>query len=59
MPLWEALLPRYAELQIELAPRADELLELGVPDHRIEAMPAQLQRVLADESALLLATRTD
>ena len=54
IPHWEALLPRYAELQIELAPRTDELLALGVPDHRLEAMPGQLQRVLSDDGALLL-----
>src|SRR5687767_11547453 len=36
---WEELLPRYAELQLELAPRAEELLRLGVPDLRLSVLP--------------------
>ena len=51
---WEALLPRYAELQLELARRAQELVALGVPDHRLDAMPGQLESVLADDGTLLL-----
>jgi Ser/Thr protein kinase RdoA (MazF antagonist) len=33
-PAWEDILPRYAELQIELAGAVDELLALGAPDRR-------------------------
>jgi Ser/Thr protein kinase RdoA (MazF antagonist) len=51
---WEALLPRYAEIQIELASRVDELLALGVADHSLAAMPEQLRRALDDDAALLL-----
>lgn len=49
---WEELLPLYAELQIELAPRAGELLELGVPDTRLAGLPAQLARVMRDRDVL-------
>ena len=53
---WDALLPRYAEIQIAFAERVDELLALGVPDHRLEVMPEQLRCVLEDEPALLLGS---
>ena len=33
-PSWDELLPRYAELQIELAKYAEELVALGAPDKR-------------------------
>lgn len=33
-PSWDEILPRYAELQIELADDVNELLELGTPDKR-------------------------
>ena len=33
-PTWDELLPRYAELQIELAKYAEELVALGAPDKR-------------------------
>ena len=36
---WERLLPEYAQLQIEVAPHADELLALGVPDERLAVLP--------------------
>lgn len=49
---WERLLPIYAELQIALAERLGELLELGVPDRRLHALPAQYRRLLADARAL-------
>ena len=53
---WERLLPRYAELQLTLAPRAEELLALGVTDLRLETLPRLLARAAA-EAALL--TRDD
>ena len=56
LPQWDALLPRYAEIQIAFAERVDELLALGVPDHRLEVMPQQLRRALDDESALLFGS---
>jgi hypothetical protein len=51
---WEALLPLYAELQIDAAPAADELLALGVPDERLAGIPEHFERLLADQSAVLL-----
>jgi hypothetical protein len=33
-PSWDEILPRYAELQIELADDVNELLKLGTPDTR-------------------------
>jgi len=40
---WERLLPEYARLQIEVAPHAQELLDLGTPDHRLAVLPQQLR----------------
>lgn len=39
-PSWDELLPRYAELQIELADVVEELVALGAPDRRPAAMSA-------------------
>ena len=44
---WELALPRYAELQLAVAPVADELLALGVPDARLSVLPLQLRAVLS------------
>jgi hypothetical protein len=43
---WVRLLPRFAELQIELADRVPELLALGVPDRRLAIMPHLYARLL-------------
>jgi len=51
--LWEQALPVYAELQLAVAGRTDELLEIGVPDTRLALLPAQLEALLADREALL------
>ena len=51
---WEAVLPAYAELQIGLAPRAGELLALGVPDRRLARIPVLLAELLDDREALML-----
>jgi hypothetical protein len=51
---WEAILPRYAELQLAAAPQADELLSLGVPDERLAGLPTRLDRLLDDPAYLLL-----
>ncbi len=42
-----AALPRYAELQLDLAPHADELLAFGVRDMRPQAMPSRFDEALA------------
>src|SRR3989440_2055676 len=54
LPRWEALVPEYAQLQIEVAPHARELLELGTPDHRLAVLPEQL-RALAETDLRPLA----
>jgi hypothetical protein len=51
---WEEILPRYADLQIELTPKADELLALGVPDERPAGIPDKIEALLHDERALML-----
>jgi hypothetical protein len=50
---WERLLADHARLQRDLAPHADEMLGLGVPDHRPAAFAANLARLPA--SAALTA----
>jgi hypothetical protein len=49
---WEALLPIYAEMQIDLAGRVPELLALGAPDRRLAVLPARYEQLLADTDAL-------
>lgn len=51
---WESILPRYAEIQIALAPRAHELLALGVPELRLSGIPDAVETLLDDDAALLL-----
>jgi hypothetical protein len=51
---WEELLPRYAELQLALAPHADKLLASGVPDVRLAALAASAERLLEDGEAIML-----
>jgi hypothetical protein len=49
---WEAALRQYAQLQIALSPRVDDLLALGVPDRRLETLPGYIEALLADTAAL-------
>jgi hypothetical protein len=51
---WTTLLPAYAELQIDLAPDADRLLDLGVPDRRLVKIPELLAELLNDTEALMV-----
>ena len=51
---WQALLPVYAELQLEVAAEPERLLELGVPDRRLSRIPGLLARLLNDTEALML-----
>jgi hypothetical protein len=44
---WERLLPDYAQLQIEVAPQAETLVELGVPDERLAVLPDHFRELLA------------
>lgn len=49
---WLEILPRYAEFQIEMIPRAGNLLALGAIDHRLATLPGQLALMLADDASL-------
>ncbi|MEV4654443.1 aminoglycoside phosphotransferase family protein [Micromonospora sp. NPDC049301] len=49
---WERALPGYAALQLATAPRADELVALGVPDHRPEVLAGLLAELLDDRGSL-------
>jgi phosphotransferase family enzyme len=51
---WERLLPLYAELQLAMAPKAEELLALGVPDERLAGLTSRFQHILATPRALHL-----
>ncbi|MDG4778185.1 phosphotransferase [Micromonospora sp. WMMD961] len=51
---WERALPGYAALQLATAPRADELVTLGVPDHRPDVLPGLLVELLDDHGSLLI-----
>lgn len=51
---WEPVIRRYAELQIGLAGHIDEILALGIPDHRLAALPPFYSQLLADEESLLI-----
>lgn len=51
---WEAILPRYAELQLAVAPAAPELLGLGVPDERPVGLAGRLERLLANDALTML-----
>ncbi|MEV6811171.1 phosphotransferase [Micromonospora sp. NPDC051296] len=53
---WERVLSEYAELQRTTAAHVEELLALGVPDHRPEVLPALFAALLDDRPALLLGT---
>jgi hypothetical protein len=50
---WVSMLRNYARLQIELVPHADEMLAVGVPDHRPDRLPELAADLLADDDALL------
>lgn len=56
---WEALLPTYAELQIQLSKRVDELLALGAPDRRLSTLPTTFDRLLDSTDILRLARAGD
>ena len=45
---WERLLPEYAQLQIGVAPHAQEFLDLGTPDQRLAVLPQQLRELVDD-----------
>jgi Phosphotransferase enzyme family len=52
---WELLLPGYAQLQIEVAPHAEEFVVLGTPDERLPVLSEHLRALLAAWPAGLTA----
>lgn len=51
---WEPVIPQYAKLQIGLAEHVDEILSLGIPDHRLAALPGLYRQILEDETSLMI-----
>ena len=51
---WEPVITRYAELQIGLAEHVNEILALGIPDHRPAALPTLYTQLLADKPSLMI-----
>jgi hypothetical protein len=49
---WAAMLGDYARLQVELVPRADEMVALGVPDLRPDRLPGLVADLLDDDEFL-------
>jgi hypothetical protein len=49
---WNPVIRRYAEVQTGLAKHVQEILALGIPDHRLAALPALYARLLRDEESL-------
>ena len=52
---WQGILPRYAELQIAVAPRADELVAMGAPDRRASALASAFETVVSTDELLTIA----
>ncbi len=51
---WGPVIRRYAELQIGIAEHVDEILALGIPDHRLAVLPSLYSKLLADEDSLMI-----
>ena len=51
---WEPVITRYAELQIGLAKQVEEILGLGIPDHRPAVLPALYEKLIEDEASLMI-----
>jgi hypothetical protein len=51
---WEVMIRDYAQLQIDLVPHAERMVELGVPDRRPERLPELVAELLADDDSLLV-----
>jgi hypothetical protein len=52
--LSDEMLRRFATLQQRMVPYREELLRLGVPDRRLEQLPAMYDDLIADTPALLV-----
>jgi aminoglycoside/choline kinase family phosphotransferase len=51
---WEPVITRYAQLQIGLADHVSEILALGIPDHRLTALPQFFSQFLAEKDSLMI-----
>jgi aminoglycoside/choline kinase family phosphotransferase len=51
---WEPVIVKYAELQIGLAKHVEEILALGIPDHRLVVLPPLYKQLLREEESLML-----
>ena len=49
---WREILPRCAQLQRDITPRAGEIIGFGTPDHRAAALLAGFDEVVAGEPAV-------
>jgi hypothetical protein len=49
---WLDVLPRYAQLQLDAVADVDELLAVGVPDRRLDELPAQYASLLGGTHGL-------
>jgi hypothetical protein len=50
---WDRFAAGYAELQRKVTPHAEELLGLGLPDHRPAAMPGHFAELLEDPTVVI------
>lgn len=51
---WGPVITKYAEAQIGLAQHVDEILALGIPDHRLAALRALYSQLLTDYEILMI-----
>jgi hypothetical protein len=52
---WQGILPRYAELQIAMAHRANEFVAMGAPDRRASALAVAFEAVVNTDELLTIA----
>ena len=51
---WIPVIPRYAEVQIDLLEHVSEILDMGIPDHRLALLPSLYSELLKDEESLMI-----
>ncbi len=51
---WEAVIQRYAEVQMELIDHVTEILALRIPDYRLATLPSLYSGLLMDEESLMI-----
>ncbi|HUQ42318.1 MAG TPA: hypothetical protein VM052_07435 [Candidatus Limnocylindrales bacterium] len=52
---WTGIMLRYAQLQLGVAPRADELVAMGAPDRRAAVLVREFEAVIATDELLTIA----